>query len=68
MDYRTVAVRNKKNGLWHEAQQNLETDVLLTPEACNLDDAERLEMYPALPDWVEGDQLCARCYPVNTDR
>lgn len=49
---------------WHVAQQNLVTGVLLTPEACNLDDATRLTMYPDIPDWVLAADLCKRCHPT----
>lgn len=66
-DWATVYVRNKVNGRWHVAQRNMVSDALFTPEACNLDDAERLEVYPALPDSVEGDQMCRRCYPTSAD-
>lgn len=67
-DWQTVSVRNTDSGLWHIAHQNQDTGTLFTPEGCNLDDAERLEMYPALPDDVAGDLLCKRCYPTETDR
>lgn len=66
-DWQTVFVRNKHNGRWHVAQRNMVTATLFTPEACNLDDAERLEVYPALPESVEGSEMCRRCYPTSAD-
>jgi len=68
VDLETVTVRNPTSGTWHVATRNNESGVLLTPEACNLDDAERLELYPALPEDVSGIRLCKRCYPTETDR
>lgn len=63
-DYRPVAI-HVEDGLWHRATQDMETDLLLTPEACNIDDAKRTELYPELPEWVQGQELCKRCYPTE---
>lgn len=66
--FRTVVVKNADSNTWHKATQNQDSGTILSPEGCNLDDAQRLEMYPDLPDWVRGVELCKRCYSTSTDR
>lgn len=66
-DMQEIVVRTS-GGTYHRAIHNLVTDAVLAPEGCNLDDAERLETYPAMPDEAQGIDLCQRCYPVGTDR
>lgn len=67
MDMTEVVVAGR-GGTFHRAYQDNDTGVLSTPEGCNLDDARTLELYPAIPDWVDGEDLCKRCYSTSTDR
>ena len=55
-----VWVRNPATDRYHRAYRNMDTGVLTTSEACNLDDAKRLEEYPDVGH-VTVDQLCKRC-------
>lgn len=68
LDMAEVVIRVKSSGTWHRAIHNLETDVVLAPEGCNLDDAQRVEIYPGMPEEAKGIDLCKRCYPIGTDR
>lgn len=67
-EFKTVVVHSEESRTWHQAMQNQDTGTILSPEGCNLDDAQRLEMYPDLPEWVKGVDLCKRCYSTSTDR
>lgn len=62
---RTIALRVKRPGhteRWHEGVLN-DSDVLLTPEACNIDQRRRhMEQFDRVPDDVPLTRLCKRCY------
>lgn len=66
-DMQEVVVRTTA-GTLHRATLNLITDTLLTPESCNLDDADSLETLQGIPEEAQGIDLCQRCYPTGSDR
>lgn len=68
-DMAEVVIRTKK-GTWHRAIHNLTTDTVLSPEGCNLDDADSssIELYPSMPEFAAAIDLCKRCYATETDR
>lgn len=68
--YRTLALYTA-TGVWHRGMLDEQTGTLLTPEACNLDQAKEsgdIEQYPDLPEWAKGTDLCKRCYATESDR
>lgn len=67
VDMQEVVIRTQ-GGTYHRAYHNLQTDTVLTPEGCNLDQAESVETFPQMPDEAEGLSLCLRCYPIGSDR
>ena len=67
-EFRTVVVRSPTD-TWHKASQNLDDGTLLSMGNCSaLDTSERLELYPDLPEWVRGIELCKVCFSTVTDR